>query len=87
MDEIKGGWQHLIGKRIEAVVTVPAREAGSLAQIHLVLDGGVNFEIYSSFGAIAGTKRAHPGDLPEVLGYRCVGPRAQVFGERRVVPR
>ena len=87
MDEIKGGWQHLIGRRIEAVVTVPSREVGSLARVHLVLDGNVNFEIYSSFGAIGGTNRLHPGDLPEVLGWSRASPKMQVFGERRVVPR
>lgn len=88
MDEIKGGWQHLIGKRIEAVVVNVARgENSNLAQIHLVLDGEVNFEIFSSLGALGGTKRLYPGDLPEVLDYKCVGPDAEVFGERRVVPR
>jgi len=87
MEEIKGGWQHLIGKRIEAVVTVPPREPGSLAQVHLILEGGVNFEIYSSFGELSGVERAHPGDLPEVLSWGGPGTRAQVFGERRVVPR
>ncbi len=87
MDEIKGGWQHLIGKRIEAVVTVPPREPGSLAQVHLVLEGGATFEIFSSFGAIGGTKRLHPGDLPEVLRWSRTNPKTKVFGERRVLPR
>lgn len=85
---IKGGWQHLIGRRIEAVVVNVCRgEASTLSQIHLVLDGEVNFEIFSNLGALGGTKRLYPGDLPEVLGYACVGPEAEVFGERRVVPR
>jgi len=88
MNEIKGGWQHLIGKRIEAVVVNVARgEQSTLAQIHLVLDGEVNFEIYSSTGDVGGASYLHAGDLPEVLGYCCVGPEAAVFGDRRVVPR
>jgi hypothetical protein len=88
MEEIKGGWQHLIGRRIEAVVVNAAHgEASTLAQIHLVLDGKVNFEIFSSSGDIGGASGVHPGDLPDVLNYACVGPEAQVFGERRVVPR
>ena len=86
--DIKGGWQHLIGRRIEAVVVNECRGHGStLSQIHLVLDGGVNFEIFSSLGALGGTNCLYPGDLPEVLDYACVGPDAEVFGERRVVPR
>jgi hypothetical protein len=85
---IKGGWQHLIGKRIEAVVVNVARgEKSNLAQIHLVLDGEVNFEIYSSTGQVGGASYLHAGDLPEVLDYKCVGPDAEVFGDRRVVPR
>ncbi len=85
---IKGGWQHLIGKRIEAVVVNVARgEKSNLAQIHLVLDGEVNFEIYSSTGQVGGASYLHAGDLPEVLDYKCVGADAEVFGERRVVPR
>lgn len=85
---IKGGWQYLVGRRIEAVVVNVARgESSTLAQIHLVLDGEVHLEIFSHTGVICGTKRVYPGDLPEVLIYRCVGADAQVFGERRVVPR
>ncbi len=84
---IKGGWQHLIGRRIVAVVTVPPIGPSARAQIHLVLDGGVNFEIYSSSGDIGGTMGVYPGGLRKVLGYGCVRLGAEVFGERRVVPR
>jgi len=84
---IKGGWQYLIGRRIEAVVAMPGSGSRSLAQVYLVLDGDEHFEIYSSTGMIGGTKRLYPGDLPDVLGFGCIGPEAQVYGERRVVPR
>ena len=85
--DIKGGWQHLIGRRIEAVVTVPGDENCSLAQIHLVLEGEVNFEIFSSSGDIGGASMMHEGDLPDVLGYGDGGRAVVVFGDRRVVPR
>ena len=85
--DIKGGWQHLIGRRIEAVVTVPGDDKCSLAQIHLVLEGEVNFEIFSSSGDIGGASMMHQGDLPDVLGYGGGGRAVVVFGDRRVVPR
>lgn len=85
---IKGGWQYLIGRRIDAVV-VNSFPVGitRLVQVHLVLDGGCNFEIYSPTGGLAGVKGLYRGDLDEVLNFKCLSPDARVYGDRRLVPR
>ncbi len=65
---MKGDWQALPGRTIEAVVV----QEGTLqpkAKVILVFTDGTYFEVYSSDGDLRGTNRAYPGDLWRVMQH------------------
>jgi len=81
----QGGWQALVGRRIESVVVTG--HGGDLVrtQVFLVLDGNEHFEIFTT-GYLNGNSRTYPGGLFDLLSYHCFGPNLRVYGPVEAPP-
>jgi hypothetical protein len=69
MPVLKGGWQDIVGKTIEAVVTVSMTGTGIRSRIQFLFTDGSAFEMYSNDGSICGANRTYQGTLPQILSY------------------
>ncbi|HEX9728603.1 MAG TPA: hypothetical protein VGA37_08870 [Gemmatimonadales bacterium] len=67
---IKGHWQGLLGRTIEAVVVVAHETLQPRQRVFLLFADGNYFEIYSGCGDIAGTKRLTRGNICDVLHWQ-----------------
>ncbi|MEO8478129.1 MAG: hypothetical protein ABI542_00745 [Gemmatimonadota bacterium] len=65
---MKGDWQALPGRTIEAVV-VQESDLQPKAKVILVFSDGTYFEIYSNERDLRGTNRVHEGDLWRVMQH------------------